>query len=120
MLGANASGAHGNAGKENALFDAEKVEMQMPMFIRDYTDFYSSKAHAFNIGAMLRGPGNELQPNWTHLPVGYHGRASSIVKSGTDIRRPRGQVQVAPDQQVPKMSASMRVDFELEMGTFIS
>jgi len=105
--------------KADALFEAAEVKMHMPMFIRDYTDFYSSRNHAFNLGAILRGPGNELQPNWSHLPVGYHGRASSIVVDGTPIRRPRGQVQVAPDVQEPKWSPCMRMDFELEMGTFI-
>lgn len=64
--------------------------MHVPMFIRDYTDFYSSKNHAYNIGVMVRGPENALQANWLHLPVGYHGRASSIVVDGTPIRRPRG------------------------------
>lgn len=66
------------------------IEFGMPMFIRDYTDFYSSKNHAYNIGVMFRGPDNALQPNWVHLPVGYHGRASSVVISGTPITRPRG------------------------------
>jgi len=76
--------------KESALFPAEGIKMRMPMFIRDYTDFYSSKNHAYNIGVMVRGPENALQANWLHLPVGYHGRASSIVIDGTQIRRPRG------------------------------
>lgn len=78
--------------KEAALFDANKVQMRLPVFIRDYTDFYSSKNHAYNVGVMVRGPENALQPNYLHLPVGYHGRASSIVVDGTPIRRPRGQV----------------------------
>ena len=64
----------------------------MPVFIRDYTDFYSSKNHAFNVGCMFRDPATALNPNWVHLPVGYHGRASSIVVSGTPITRPKGQV----------------------------
>ena len=81
-----------DAVKEAALFKAEGAEMRMPVFIRDYTDFYSSKNHAYNVGVMFRGPDNALQPNWLHLPVGYHGRASSIVVSGTPIRRPKGQV----------------------------
>lgn len=75
---------------EEALFNASEVQMVMPVFIRDYTDFYSSKNHAYNVGVMFRGPENALQPNWTHLPVGYHGRASSVVVSGTPIRRPCG------------------------------
>jgi len=73
--------------------------MTMPVFIRDYTDFYSSKNHAYNIGVMFRGKDNALQPNWTHLPVGYHGRASSIVIDGTPIRRPKGQIN--PDATTP-------------------
>ena len=72
------------------MFDFKSVTMSMPVFIRDYTDFYSSKNHAYNVGVMVRGPENALQANWLHLPVGYHGRASSIVLSGTDIRRPKG------------------------------
>ncbi len=76
--------------KEVALFPAKDAKMRLPMFIRDYTDFYSSKNHAYNIGVMVRGPENALQANWLHLPVGYHGRASSIVVDGTPIRRPRG------------------------------
>lgn len=93
------------------------IKMEMPMFVRDYTDFYSSKNHAYNIGVMFRGPDNALQPNWTHLPVGYHGRASSVVVSGTDIVRPRGQVSA--DGKTPAFSNCMRLDFELEMGTYI-
>ena len=78
--------------KSKAIFDAHECQMLMPVFIRDYTDFYSSKNHAFNVGCMFRDPANALNPNWLHLPVGYHGRASSIVVSGTPVRRPKGQV----------------------------
>jgi fumarylacetoacetase len=92
--------------------------MQMPIFIRDYTDFYSSKNHAYNVGVMVRGPENALQANWLHLPVGYHGRASSIVIDGTEIRRPRGQVSA--DKVNPTFSDCMRMDFELELGTIIA
>ena len=67
-----------------------KVSYHLPMTIGEYTDFYSSKNHAFNIGSILRGPGNELQPNWVYLPVGYHGRRSSLVPTGTDLIRPWG------------------------------
>lgn len=90
----------------------------MPIFIRDYTDFYSSKNHAYNVGVMVRGPENALQANWLHLPVGYHGRASSIVIDGTQIRRPRGQVSA--DKVTPTFSNCMRMDFELELGTIIA
>jgi len=81
-----------DAMKEAALFKADDIKMQLPMRIGDYTDFYSSFNHAYNIGVMVRGHDNAIQPNWRHLPVGYHGRASSIVVDGTPIRRPRGQV----------------------------
>jgi fumarylacetoacetase len=89
----------------------------MPVFIRDYTDFYSSKNHAYNVGVMIRGKDNAIQTNWTHLPVGYHGRASSIVLSGADIRRPRGQV--SEDKITPTFSNCMKLDMELEMGAII-
>lgn len=104
-------------GQNKALFDYNKVEMRMPVFIRDYTDFYSSKNHAYNVGCIVRGPDNALQPNWSHLPVGYHGRASSIVLSGTDVRRPKGQVSA--DKKTPTWSDCKRLDFELEMGAYV-
>jgi fumarylacetoacetase len=91
--------------------------MVLPVFIRDYTDFYSSKNHAYNIGVMFRGKDNALQPNWLHVPVGYHGRASSIVIDGTPITRPKGQV--SGDGVTPTWSSSMRLDVELEMGTIL-
>jgi len=94
-------------------------QMVLPCFIRDYTDFYSSKNHAHNIGVMFRGIDNALQPNYLHLPVGYHGRASSIVKSGTEITRPKGQTLLTPDAKVPTFNPSRLMDMEIEMGTFI-
>jgi fumarylacetoacetase len=78
--------------KDSFTYDVKSVKMCMPVAIRDYTDFYSSKNHAYNVGVMFRGPDNALQPNWLHLPVGYHGRASTVVISGPDIIRPKGQV----------------------------
>lgn len=93
--------------------------MVMPVYIRDYTDFYSSKNHAYNIGVMMRGKDNALQPNWTHLPVGYHGRASSIVVDGTPIVRPKGQLSPPEGETNPVWSACRLLDFELEMGTVI-
>lgn len=92
--------------------------MHLPVQIGDYTDFYSSKYHAFNVGSMFRGPDNALQPNYLHLPVGYHGRASSVVISGTDVRRPMGQTK-ADDASAPVYGASRLFDFELEMGFLI-
>ena len=83
-----------NEGNKDALMaksmSVDQAQMAMPVFIRDYTDFYSSKNHAYNIGVMFRGKDNALQPNWTHLPVGYHGRASSITVDGTPVIRPKG------------------------------
>lgn len=99
--------------KNEALISVQDVQMHLPVAIGDYTDFYASREHATNVGIMFRGRENALMPNWLHLPVGYHGRASSVVLSGTDVIRPRGQV--APHEFV----ASRSLDFELEMGFFI-
>ncbi len=93
------------------------VEPCLPACIGDYTDFYSSREHATNVGVMFRGKDNALQPNWLHLPVGYHGRASSIVPSGHPVRRPHGQLK--PPEGDPVFGPSKELDFELEMGAFI-
>jgi len=85
------------------------------VLVRDYTDFYSSKEHATNVGTMFRDPENALLPNWKHLPVGYHGRASSIIVSGEPIRRPKGQRKDG-DKDQPVFGPSGRLDFELEMA----
>jgi fumarylacetoacetase len=94
------------------------AQMQLPVKVGEYTDFYSSIEHATNVGTMFRGPENALMPNWKHLPVGYHGRASSIVVSGTDIRRPNGQTK-APDAEAPSFGPSKQLDFELEMAFIV-
>ncbi len=94
------------------------LTMVMPTRIPNYTDFYSSREHATNVGTMLRGPENALMPNWMHLPVAYHGRASSVVLSGTDFHRPRGQTK-ADDADAPTFGPSRSVDFELELGVLI-
>lgn len=94
------------------------VQMLMPVKVGDYTDFYSSKEHATNVGSMFRDPENALLPNWLHLPVGYHGRASSIVVSGTPIHRPKGQTK-ADDAPKPVFGPSRLLDFELEMAFII-
>jgi fumarylacetoacetase len=108
-----------NAGlRKAAFFPRSKVEMLLPSAIGDYTDFYSSREHATNVGVMFRGPDSALQPNWLHLPVGYHGRASSVVVSGTSVRRPMGQTK-ADDADHPTYGPSRLMDFELEMGFFI-
>ncbi len=100
---------------EHILYDIEEVEMLLPIEVRDYTDFYSSMEHAKNVGAMFRDPKNALLPNWKHLPVGYHGRASSIVISGTPIHRPKGQSK-PKDATKPVFGPSKLLDFELEMA----
>jgi fumarylacetoacetase len=98
-----------------------EVRMHLPAKIGDYTDFYSSREHATNVGTMFRGKDNALQPNWLHLPVGYHGRASSVVLSGTDVVRPCGQIQL--DKTDPTKGTEhipcRLFDFELEMGFFV-
>lgn len=104
--------------RERALFDRESVEMLLPAQIGDYTDFYSSEEHATNVGTMFRGPENALKPNWKHLPVGYHGRASSVVISGTPVRRPCGQTR-PNDDEPPVFGPTKLLDFELEMGFFV-
>ncbi len=93
----------------------KEAEMLLPVKIGDYTDFYSSMEHAANVGRMFRDPENALLPNWKHLPVGYHGRASSIVVSGTPIHRPKGQFK-SPEMESPMFGPSRKLDFELEMA----
>lgn len=97
------------------IFNMDEVEMQLPVLIGDYTDFYSSREHATNVGKMFRDPENALLPNWLHIPVGYHGRSSTIVPSGINIHRPMGQTVPNGDTQ-PVFGPSRLVDFELEMG----
>lgn len=97
------------------MVNRKEAEMLLPVKIGDYTDFYSSKEHATNVGKMFRDPENALLPNWTHLPVGYHGRASSIIPSGVPIIRPKGQFK-DPDMDVPGFGPSRRLDFELELA----
>jgi len=100
----------------SAMHAHDSVRMKLPAQIGDYTDFYSSREHATNVGTMFRDPDNALLPNWLHLPVGYHGRASSVVVSGTKIRRPNGQTK--PGEGPPVFGPSRLLDFELEMGFF--
>ena len=100
------------------IISMNEAEMHLPVKVGDYTDFYSSIEHATNIGSMFRDPSNPLLPNWRHLPVGYHGRASSIIVSGVDIFRPKGQVMPL-DSDKPVFTSSKRIDFELEMGYII-
>jgi fumarylacetoacetase len=104
---------------EEAFYDLDQVKMMMPVHIPNYTDFYSSIEHATNVGKMFRDPANALLPNWKHLPVGYHGRASSIVVSGTEINRPKGQMKPA-DADQPVFGPCKQLDFELEMAFIIN
>lgn len=97
------------------LLPADQVEMCMPVNIGDYTDFYSSREHATNVGIMFRDPANALLPNWLWIPVGYHGRASSVILSGVPVHRPKGQIK-PQDDQPPVYEASRQLDFELEMA----
>jgi len=99
--------------KEAVIFKIEEVEMQLPVYIGDYTDFYSSREHATNVGKMFRDPANALLPNWLHIPVGYHGRSSTVIPSGIPVKRPMGQTLPKGESQ-PIFGPSTRIDFELE------
>jgi fumarylacetoacetase len=103
--------------QQESIFPTSDVDMHLPAEIGDYTDFYSSREHATNVGIMFRGVENALQPNWLHLPVGYHGRASSIVVSGTEVTRPSGQLQDPTSGSI--LGPTKQMDFELEMAFFI-
>ncbi|XP_042481400.1 fumarylacetoacetase [Macadamia integrifolia] len=104
--------------REKSLLPMDKVKMLLPAVIGDYTDFFSSMHHAKNCGTMFRGPENAIPPNWFHLPIAYHGRASSIVISGTDIIRPRGQGHPVGNSP-PYFGPSLKLDFELEMAAVV-
>jgi fumarylacetoacetase len=104
--------------RERALVPMADVKLHMPIAISGYTDFYSSREHATNVGVMFRGKDNALQPNWLHMPIGYNGRASTVVISGTKFRRLRGQLK-PPSAEVPSFGPCKRLDFELEMGVVV-
>ncbi|WP_170517921.1 fumarylacetoacetase [Ruegeria atlantica] len=103
---------------EPLLIAQAEAEMHMPFAVSEYTDFYAGRHHAQNVGTMFRGPENALPPNWLHIPIGYNGRASSVVVSGTDIRRPWGQLK-GPNDDTPRFDPSARFDIELEMGAIV-
>jgi len=119
--------------RQSAFYSQKDVTMHLPMFIRDYTDFYAGRDHAFRVGTMYRGPQNALQPNYYHIPVGYHGRASSVVVSGVDIKRycdqlspvllicrPNGQItDLKAENKVPKWGPCRKFDIELEVAAFV-
>lgn len=94
------------------------VTMSMPIVVSEYTDFYAGMNHAINVGSMFRDPANALPPNWLHIPIGYNGRASSVVVSGTDVRRPWGQLK-GPNDEMPRFAPCARFDIELEVGAII-
>lgn len=104
--------------RSKALVPMSAAQMYLPFAVSEYTDFYAGKQHAMNIGTILRGAENALPPNWLHIPIGYNGRASTVVVSGTDIKRPLGQTK-APTAQVPSFKACARLDIELEMGAVV-
>src|SRR6266851_5834495 len=104
--------------RERVFHRQSDVVMRLPAKIGNYTDFYSSYHHAYNVGTMLRGPENALMPNWKWLPVAYHGRASSLVISGTEVRRPNGQTK-PPDAAAPVFGTSKSFDYELEMAFLV-
>jgi fumarylacetoacetase len=104
--------------RSQALVPMREAKLHLPFAVSGYTDFYSSKEHATNVGVMFRGKDNALQPNWLYMPIGYNGRASTVVVSGTKVKRPRGQLK-PPSVEVPSFAACKRLDFELEMGVVV-
>ena len=104
--------------RQRALVPMADATLHLPIEVAGYTDFYSSKEHATNVGVMFRGKDNALQPNWLHMPIGYNGRASTVVVSGTKVKRPRGQLK-PPSADVPSFGPCKRLDFELEMGVVV-
>jgi len=104
--------------RQRALVPMADAKLHLPIAVSGYTDFYSSKEHATNVGVMFRGKDNALQPNWLHMPIGYNGRASTVVVSGTKVRRPRGQLK-PPNAELPSFGPCKRLDFELEMGVVV-
>src|SRR4030095_7803245 len=119
LLSAETPALRDDAKLRDKVFHAQKdVLMKLPARIGNYTDFYSSYYHAHNVGTMLRGPENALMPNWKWLPVAYHGRASSFVISGTEVRRPSGQIR-PPDASAPVFGPTKSLDYELELAFLI-
>ena len=113
-----AKGSADQAKVEPLLVPMADAEMHMPMAVSEYTDFYAGRHHATNVGTMFRGAENALPPNWLHIPIGYNGRASSVVVSGTEVRRPWGQLK-GPNDAAPRWAPCARFDIELEMGAIV-
>ncbi|MFU8862700.1 MAG: fumarylacetoacetase [Rhodobacterales bacterium] len=113
-----AEGAPDRVAVEPLLVPMAEAEMYLPFLVAEFTDFYAGKHHATNVGTMFRGAENALPPNWLHIPIGYNGRASSVVVSGTPVRRPWGQLK-GPDDAAPRFAPSARFDLELEMGAVV-
>ena len=113
-----AEGAAERAAVEPHLVPMAGASLHLPIAVSEYTDFYASRHHATNVGTMFRGPENALPPNWLHIPIGYNGRASTVVVSGTDVVRPMGQLK-APDAAAPDFAPSRRLDIELELGAIV-
>ena len=113
-----AEGSAERAAVEPLLVPMADAEMHLPFLVAEYTDFYAGKHHATNVGTMFRGAENALPPNWLHIPIGYNGRASSVVVSGTPVRRPWGQLK-GPDDAAPRFAPCARFDLELEMGAVV-
>ncbi|MCB1311285.1 MAG: fumarylacetoacetase [Sedimentitalea sp.] len=101
-----------------ALYDMGSVTMHLPFTVSEYTDFYAGRQHAFNVGSLFRDPENALPPNWLHIPIGYNGRASTVIVSGTDFHRPMGQMK-GPQDEMPSFGPCKRLDIELEMGAVV-
>ena len=103
---------------EDHLVKRSAVILHLPFLVSEYTDFYAGRHHATNVGSMMRDPANPLPPNWLHIPIGYNGRASSVVVSGTEVRRPWGQLK-PPEADAPYFGPSKRFDFEVELGAVV-
>jgi len=117
LIAALSEGSAKQTALEPHLVTLSDVTMHMPFAVSEYTDFYAGRQHAENMGAILRGSAS-LPPNWLHIPIGYNGRASTVVVSGTEIHRPMGQTK-APDAEMPSFGPSKRLDIELEMGAIV-
>ena len=118
LLGFLTEGSEVKSQVEPFLVRQADCTLHMPFLVSEYTDFYAGRHHAFNVGSMFRDPANALPPNWLHIPIGYNGRASSVVVSGQDVRRPLGQLK-PPGADTPVFGPSQRFDFELEMGAVV-